>query len=157
MKIHDIKVVAALVITGLLLILPGCGDNDDDDDEFVCSQNGNIELSDLSMTFDATEGTGGPVPNFETVNVTFPNGVQPTGNVAALNVDAPPGVTLPTWTHQDFPGGLASTTPVDIYIDDPVPGLPVGIYNATYRFLALDANLFILGCVDMSVTYNVNP
>jgi|GEM_PF-4249604 len=162
MKIHDIKVVAALVITGLLLILPGCGDNDDDDDEFVCSQNGNISLNPSSLSFSAIQGENTPI--IKIVTVDFPNGIVPDGgNVNLLWVGPPDGTTLPSWTELDPallavpPPLLTDPMPIGIHVTDTGSnGTSPGTYTATYRFLVEDINGALLGCQDMAVTYTLN-
>ncbi len=154
MKAFNIRAVASLAILGLLFILPGCGDDDDDDDDpFVCTPNGNIALSVSSMTFDATQG--GALPSPQPVDVSFPNGILPAGNVAAAAVIEFPGMEVPSWTRPDIPGAtLTNPTQFDIYIDQ-IPG--VGTYSYTYYFAAFDINTAMVGCITMPVTYNVNP
>ena len=130
--------------------MPGCGDNDDDDD-IVCLPNGQLALSDTSLTFAAVQND--PPPSDQTLDVNFPAGVFPTGTVAGLVIGIPPGVFEPDWIDVFTFPPLADPQPVDVSILR--TDLPLGTYTTIYRFLATDAVGNLLGCQDLSVIYNI--
>jgi hypothetical protein len=144
---------AALI--AVLLLLASCGGDGGGNNEFTCTPNGNISLLDsiggnTLLGISVTIAQGAAVPPVPV----FAGYMSPP--IAAVLAGYPPASVDPRTLGINIALiGPSSANPLEFSMTFDSNGTKA-TYNATWRFVALDAGASVLGCQDLPVTFTIN-
>jgi hypothetical protein len=151
----SIALRGAVLIVFLLLLASCGGGGGGGSNEFTCTPNGNISLLDsiggnplLGISVTIAQGAAvTPVPVF--VGYMSPP-------VAAVLAGYPPASVDPRTLGINIALiSPSSANPLEFSMTFDSNGAKA-TYNATWRFVALDAGASVLGCQDLPVTFTIN-